>query len=173
MPVYPIALRKKSMLHRQGTKEYHQVLIVNGEGRAVVIQRWGKKNAEGQMRVDAFHHSDAAVAEFESKDRDKKRNGYEHDPARDTIVQCDDEADFRKKLGILYLSKLGPDNLEHIAPGADTTGVRTPDPQPEFDRDGKIVRKGYQPRHKFTDFVEPAGPSVADEVAHNENWGTW
>lgn len=173
MPIYPIALRKKSMLHRQGTKEYHQVLITNGEGRALLINRWGKKNTEGQMKVDVFQDVGQAIEMFDAKDRDKKRNGYDHDPARDAIVQAEDEAEFRKKLGVLYLAKLGADNLEHIAPGADTTGVRAPDPLPEFDREGKIVRKGYQPRNKFTDFIEPAGPSVADEVAHNENWGSW
>jgi predicted DNA-binding WGR domain protein len=173
MPVYPIALRKKSMLHRQGTKEYHQVLITNGEGKAVLIQRWGKRNTEGQMSVQTYDDAYQAVGMFDAKDRDKKRNGYEHDPARDTIVECKDEAEFRKKLGHIYLHKLGVANLEHIAPGADTSNVKDPEPPPQFDANGKVVRKGYQPKHTFTDFVEPAKPTVAEEVAQNENWGMW
>lgn len=171
MPVYPIALRKKSMLHRQGSKEYHQVLITNGEGRAVLIQRWGKKGAEGQMSVEAFDGTERAVEKFDAKDRDKRRNGYEHDPARDTISECVDEAEFRRKLGPVYLHKLGPKNLEHIAPGADASNVKDPDPPTEFDSNGRVVRKGYQPKHTFTDFVEPPKPTVEDHVRENENWG--
>lgn len=173
MPVYPIALRKKSMLHRQGTKEYHQVLITNGEGKAVLIQRWGKRNTEGQMSVEAFHGTERAVEKFDHKDRDKRRNGYEHDPSRDTIVECKDETEFRKKLGHIYLHKLGPANLEHIAPGADTSNVKDPEPPPEFDRNGRVVRKGYEPKHKFDGFVEPPKPTVEQQVAENENWGLW
>jgi predicted DNA-binding WGR domain protein len=172
MPVYPIALRKKSMLHRQGTKEYHQVLITNGEGRALLIQRWGRKNAEGTMDFDTFSDSGTAVRAFDQKDREKRARGYDHDPARDTIVECADEAEFRRKLGRMYLFKAGAANLDFISPGIDTTGVEEADPYPfETTRDGRVVRKGFQPKHTFTDFVEPAQPSVEEQVAENELWG--
>lgn len=173
MTTYPIALRKKSMIHRQGTKEYHQVLITNGDGKALLIQRWGKRNTEGQMQVVAYNTTGAAVSEFDKKDRQKRSNGYEHDSSRDTIVECADEFEFRKKLGHIYLHKLGPKNLEHIAPGADTSNVVDAEEPPVFDPNGRVVRKGYEPRHKFTDFVEPPKPTVESQVAENENWGLW
>ncbi|MCP1540031.1 WGR domain-containing protein [Methylorubrum extorquens] len=175
MTVYPIAIRKKSMLHRQGTKEYHQVLIVNGEGRAVLVQRWGKKNTTGQMKVETFERSEMAVTSFEMKDSEKRshRGGYEHDAGRDNLIECANAAEFAKALGPHLRFNMGAANLLHVAPDLDVSGVKEPDPVPEFDRDGKVVRKGYQPKHVFKDFVDPAAPTVEEEVAANPNWGSW
>lgn len=174
MSVFPIAIRKKSMLHQQGTKEYHQVLVVTGDNRGMLMQRWGKKGAWGQMSTEVFRDVGQATAAFENKDREKRsgRSGYRHDPARDTIVECNDEAEFRAKLGRQYFFQAGANNLDFIVPGIDTTGVETVTPA-EFEEvaPGRVVKKGYQPKHEFKDFVEPPKPTVEDQIAENPNWG--
>lgn len=174
MSVFPIAIRKKSMLHRQGTKEYHQVLVVTGDDRAMLIQRWGKKNTWGDMKTEVFRDVGQASAAFEAKDREKRsgRGGYENDASRDTIVECNDEAEFRAKLGRQYFFKAGANNLDFIVPGIDTEGVEFVTPS-EFEEvaPGRVVRKGYQPRHTFTDFEKPHVPTVEEQVADNPDWG--
>ncbi|AMB48234.1 WGR domain-containing protein [Methylobacterium sp. AMS5] len=169
IPVYPIAVRKLTMQHRTHEKDYHQVLICTNEGRSVVINRWGKRGAKGQMEIKRFGTIKEATAALESKNRDKQKGGYVHDRSKDNLVQCNDEAEFKKAVGTLYWFEMKSD-LVFLVPNIPTDGMKDPDlPTWEPDGNGGIVHKGYQPKHKY---VEPE-PTVEEKVAENELWGSW
>lgn len=169
MSAYPIVVRKITMKHRTHEKDYHQVLIVTQDKRCIVINRWGKRGQKGQLEQTRYPEPKSAVAAFDGKRRTKNKDGYVYEPSVDKSVECNDEAEFRKVLGLLYWGEM-KSNLEWLVPGIDTTGSKDPDlPQWEEGADGKLVHKGYQPKHPYK---EPE-PTVEDKVAENENWGAW
>ncbi|TXN07935.1 WGR domain-containing protein [Methylobacterium sp. WL103] len=169
MSAYPIVIRKITMKHRTHEKDYHQVLIVTDDERCLVVNRWGKRGQKGQMEFHRFSNPKLAVEALNAKRSTKERGGYVYDQRADLSKDADDEDAFRKALGLIYWTGMKSE-LEWLVPGIDTAGAKDPDlPTWEEGADGKMVHKGYQPKHKFVE----AEPTVEQKVAENENWGAW
>lgn len=166
MSVFPIIVRKVTMKHRTHEKDYHQVLICTNDDRSLVINRWGKRGAKGQLEFNRHADPASAVAGFETKQSTKRRDGYVHESSADKIFETHDEAELRKAIGLLYWGEMKSE-LEWLVPGIDTAGAKDPDLPTWAEEDGKLVHKGYQPKHKFIE----AEPTVEDQIADNANWG--
>src|SRR6185312_14676913 len=84
--------------HTGGTKEYHLVSIVRKDGRSLVINRWGKTGAWGQMNVSRHGTDYAAQRALQEKQCDKERRDYKlsHDTGTVTI---NTENTFKRDLG--------------------------------------------------------------------------
>jgi predicted DNA-binding WGR domain protein len=80
-------VKKISMPHSGGTKEYHILSVVDERtGRGVVLTRWGKAGAWGQCESQTFENDDdfALGSEvddfFSQRMRDKEARGYKRPP---------------------------------------------------------------------------------------------
>ena len=167
MSIYPITVRKVTLGHRQGTKEYHLALIETDDGRAVLINRWGKVGQWGQMAIEAGTADECGRA-LQQKRNEKEGRGYGYDPTKDKTAKSLDLPSFKKVLGDGYFYKLGA-HMKHLDPDADATGVREPVESEYEDEAGRLVHKGYQPKHT-PKIVEP---TPAEINAGNPDWGTW
>lgn len=159
-----ITIRKLSMQHRGGTKEYHLLLVANSEnGKGLLVSRWGKTGAWGQMKTEKGTESDATRA-FHAKFDEKSTRGYRTTADKTDGVHTYEEA--AKIIGMTYWPQLGAHNLEHVFPGVDTAGVREAKPATwKETKDGKWERDD-KPEHSM--------PSKDDELAEaksNPNWG--
>ena len=191
MPTFPIVVRKKSMLHRQGTKEYHQVLVTNADDKALVIHRWGKARTEGQMKAIQFETGRGGFALFDEKDREKDAEPREFvfinyffsrltftnqvgDPSGLKGVSLGPIGNPVGPMGRLYMTMACGGNLNHVCPELDTAGVKEPEvAEYEEIANGGFVRKGYQPKQRFDGFIEPPKPTIADKIAQDADWGSW
>jgi predicted DNA-binding WGR domain protein len=157
-------LSRRTMRHRQGSKEYHFLAIENVEKDvALVVLRWGKTGAWGQMQVHVGNR-DKIQDLFLKKTREKEKGGYTQIANNSTEVSRVEEV---KKLATLpYWSKLGADNIKKVMPEADTKGVTDPveltDDDFEEGPDGKIRKKHKIKEHP--DFVETEATRAAREL---------
>lgn len=159
-----IFIRKVSMRHRSGTKEYHLLLVKNSaNGRGILVNRWGKAGAWGQMKTEKNTEANSANS-FTSKVNEKEARGY--NIYADKIEEAANVEEAKSIIGMTYWPQLGAANLEHVFPGVDTYGVREAKPAAwKETQDGKWERDD-KPEHSM--------PSKEDEVAEaktNPNWG--
>jgi len=162
--MYPVAVEFHTAKHAGGTKEYHMVLIRTNDGRGMVINRWGRLMAAGQMSVEKGDFVDVRRA-FDKKYKDKYEGEYRQGySSRSKIANSLDE--LRQTLGFLW-AKLGKDNATWLAPGVDVSDVREPD-KDEFveQSDGSFRKKPRAPR-----LVETPEPSVADRAKDDPLFG--
>lgn len=159
-----IAVRKVSMSHRSGTKEYHLLLIVNAdEGTGILVSRWGKAGTWGQMKSEKGSASDCLRA-FNAKQYEKESRGYRSSfDKSEQFVSADDAKPF---IGMTYWPQIGAANLQHVFPGVDTSGVREAKPAVWKEKEGGGWERDEKPEHSM--------PSKEDEIAEakaNPNWG--
>lgn len=168
--MFPFKIRKVSLRHRGGTKEYHFVSIRSADpskGPSLAIFRWGKAGSWGQLSFDrgnVFGVEDAC----EKKLREKEGRGYS--VSKDATVEVNDLAALKTSLGVGYWGSLG-EHIDYLLPGAadaEKRGVRTPDP-PRFDENGNPTGLARKP--KLIEEPPEAEPTVEDRVAQNPNWG--
>lgn len=168
-PIYPISIQRRTLSFEQGrsSKEYHIIYIETAGGRALVINRWGRKGSWGQMQVFAFSKLTEAASYAAEKEREKIGKGYSVS-AVPPVQVCADEYDFRMRLGPQYIANLNPDNLRFLlGEDVDTTGVRERE-NPEFEQtpDGRWVRK-----EKPLNTIKDPEPTVEEQVSRNPLWG--
>lgn len=159
-----ILIRKVSMQHRGGTKEYHLLSVRNTTtGKAILVTRWGKTGTWGQMKTEKGTETDVSRA-FDAKFDEKSGRGYRITNEKNASAANADEA--QHIIGITYWPQIGAANLEHVLPGVDTTGVREAKPATwKETKDGKWERDD-KPEHSM--------PTKEDEIAEakaNPNWG--
>lgn len=159
-----ISIRKVSLRHRSGTKEYHLLLIQNGHtGTGVLVNRWGKAGAWGQMKTEKGSTNDCAK-NYSAKLHEKESRGY--NIYSDKHENFSDAESAKGFIGVTYWPQIGPDNLLHVFPGIDVSGVREVKPANwKETKDGKWERDD-KPEHSM--------PSKEDEIAEakaNPNWG--
>lgn len=136
MSVYPMTIYTESMDHKGGTKSYHFMIIANAQGKSVLVNRWGKTGAFGQFQVQTFEKFSEATAAKSKKRADRRNNGYQigNVDKQDQIFDADG---LRKFLGHGYGPQFGPDNLLHLDPEYDVTGVRGA--KVDYDADGNKI----------------------------------
>lgn len=152
-------------------KDYRTVLIQNNKtNRAIIIFRWGKAGAWGQMKVERFDRVSEAVAAVRTKISEKQNKGYRHVGIGTTVNNLDSEDQFKHVLGPQYWAQIGADNLKFICPEVDATGSRErPNPDWELGADGKWHAKP-PPTRMVPDPVEPE-PTAEEQVQRNPMWG--
>lgn len=158
MSVYPITSRTITLNHQGGTKSYHLHLIQAASGNCVVINRWGKTGALGEMKIETFDSPIKAQRAFDRKETEKTRKGYRQDtPARETTAK--DSSELVKAVGNVYFNKMGAAAVQHLDPGFDTTGMRQLD-GPNWDEDGNKLDSARK--------VDPATIRAAQIAAEKE-----
>lgn len=147
MSEYPMEVAKASLSHKGGTKDYFLTLVVNAQGRAIVIRRWGAKGATGQVRVKSFPSQSAAEADFQ-KELDHRQSGSKGYSITDSkTLKIESSAQFPLVVGRTIFPKIGPANVKHLDPAYDTTGMR----EPESNRDEDDNFIGNTTRHVTID----------------------
>lgn len=170
--MFPFAIRKVSLEHRGGTKEYHLVCIQSKDsksGPSLLIKRWGKKGTWGQVqfiRGNAFEVED----EFTKIQRQKEGRGY--DVTSENRNGAEDIDGLRKVLGPGYWRDMGKE-LPYLMPGKDPSafkGARAA-VEPRFDDDGNPTG-AEPPKPKLIDDLPP--PKTREElIESNPLWGSF
>lgn len=154
MSVYPMEIAKVSLGHKGGTKDYFLTLIVNATGQAVVIRRWGKKGATGQVTVKKFDNGGLAETDFQKEltKRQSGSKGYQIEDSKTLTVES--QSQLPLMVGRTVFPQMGGSNVKHIDPGYDVTGMR----EPESNRDDDDNFVGNTPRHVSVD------PAVVEKL---------
>ncbi|WLR91029.1 WGR domain-containing protein [Shinella zoogloeoides] len=135
------------MSHKGGTKDYFLTLVVNAQGRAIVIRRWGAKGATGQVRVKKFASQLEAEVDYQ-KELDHRQSGSKGYRITDSkTLQIEKREAFPFVVGRTVFPKIGPANVQHLDPTYDTTGMR----EPESNRDDDDNFIGNATRHVTID----------------------
>jgi predicted DNA-binding WGR domain protein len=133
MSVYPIKTRSISLDHQGGTKSYHLHMIEAANGHCVVINRWGKTGAFGEVDIKTFDSPVKANRAFDKKENEKTRKGYSQvGSTRETTAA--DASELVKAVGMAVFNKMGAAAVKHLDPTFDTTGMREADP-PQYDEE--------------------------------------
>ncbi len=141
MSAYPVRVESISLDHRGGTKSYHATKVTAQGGNSLVILRFGKTGAFGQVKVDMHDLASRADKAFEKKIDEKMKKGYAVDPKHDPKPQdASDFEELRRLIGRATIGKLGPNHLSHIDPSLDTTGVREAE-LPRYDENGHLDKE--------------------------------
>ncbi|MDE4297067.1 WGR domain-containing protein [Phaeobacter gallaeciensis] len=135
---YPVRIEAISLDHKGGTKSYHITKVTNQNGKSLVIYRWGKTGAFGEVMTEKFESASAADKAFEKKLGTKMKGGYSPDAQHDPMpVDVNDFDGLRKKLGRPTMARLGPDHISHIDGDVDTSGVKDAE-TPRIGEDGRL-----------------------------------
>jgi predicted DNA-binding WGR domain protein len=166
----PCTISKQSRNHKGGTKDYHIVTIAAVDGSyGILITRFAKKNAWGQMQVQTFYSTSAMAVAANAKRKEKFDREYTRSIGETgSVYECRTFDDVKKALGPAYWSKLTRAVIDII--GGDSSIVREQPLTDDWtrDKDGKLVR-AEQPLRT----VEVAKPTVEDKIKQNANWGLW
>lgn len=153
---------RRTLRHRQGSKEYHFLAIDNvNSGESLLVLRWGKTNAWGQMQVHVGTKA-AMLHLLNTKTREKEKGGYNQ--INNNTSAADDVTAVKKLATVAYWSKLGADNIKKVMPEADTTGVVDPT-EVEFEEDAKGNFKAKHTVRPHPDFHETEEAKAAREEA--------
>lgn len=167
--MFPINMHKRKLVHKGGMKEYHTVILLTDDDRALVIRRWCKVKSWGQMEVECFSDREVGSNAFFAKIEEKSKRGYVVDPGISHEVL--DLSDLKRILGAQYWAQLGPENAEWLIPGVDTTGIKAP-PMATWEKTDKTGRyKRVEPPLLTIEQPPPREPTIDERVAQNPNWG--
>ena len=167
MSVYPITSKTVSLDHQGGTKSYHLHLIQNGDGKCVVINRWGKTGAIGEMKFEMFDSPVAAERAFARKETEKTRKGYRQTNATREAT-ANSQTELVKAIGTVYFNKMGASMVKHLDPSFDTTGMREMD-GPDWDEDGNKVDSSRKVDPAVIRAAQIAAEKEAAEKAYSAN----
>ncbi|MFA9261814.1 MAG: WGR domain-containing protein [Undibacterium sp.] len=152
---------KITLDHKGGTKSYNLIVVdSNDSSRSILIKRWGKTGALGQMSSHFGSSLDMNQVASDTVD-EKTRRGY--GIARSDQFQADDSADLARHVGRTVWPKIGADAINYLDPGIDTTGWREPD-APTMPEDSKMGDKSV-PREarKFVPSAEDEARAQAEQ----------
>lgn len=167
MSVYPITSKTISYDHQGGTKSYHLHLIQAANGNCVVINRWGKTGAIGEMKIEMFDSPVKAQRAFDKKETEKTRKGYrQNGPAREATAK--DASEIVKAVGNVYFNKMGATAVQHLDPAFDTSGMREVD-SPQWDEDGNKLDSSRKVDPAAVRAAQLAAEKEAAEKAYSEN----
>lgn len=158
MSTFPIKCQKLTMDHRGGTKSYHLLQLTNTDGEAILVKRWGKTGAFGQMDVRRGNaHDMASLWNAIHREKTSGLKGYEPGEIKGFNAMTEDE--LKKFVTVPLWTKLGADNIKHVIPEASAIGVKDPEVI-EWGEDGKPVPK--KPLEM---------PDTENRTKTNPNWG--
>lgn len=170
---FPISISKVSLKHDGETKAYHVTTACNARGQGITIFRWGRIGREGQVLVEKHHSSSATAQAALARIKQKQRRGYEESAAKEHTATT--EAELKQFIGPSIWFKIGADAISHLAPGASTAGVTTPEPEAVWEIDPKTGEHVNINARKPRGIPEPAPvePTIADKIAADPLFGEW
>lgn len=170
MSVYPITISKTTMGYTYGRsdKQYHVLVLHNADGRAVLINRWGKRGSWGKLDVQQYNSDDEAYKTAQ------KLTGYKISSRGYTIeaentVECNDARKLIDALGPQYYYNIGCEALKWLDPDISVSGVKPPESlSPVFvqDKNGRWVPEPRPPR-----MPAELVPTPEPIVEKNPMWG--
>lgn len=136
-----------SLDHRGGTKSYHLAWISCEEtGKSILMKRWGKKGAFGQLQVLTFGNSLGAWHAAQQMIGEKRRGGYE-------VVSESSADNTRQTLGMFFgpavWNGFGAENIEFLDADIDTSGMKRAAPAATRDENDRFTPTA--PRHVVPD----------------------
>jgi predicted DNA-binding WGR domain protein len=172
--MFPMTVKKESgrAASSSGGKDYHLLMISSSDGRAIVVNRWGRKGQWG-TGWSCKYYDDASEARSDYKEKYKQKLGRdysEHFLNRNDTAQDLDE--LKKHLGRQYVATIGK-TLGELVTGMDTTGLRETEPESEFAEDANGNWRKVDKQRRTLEPAKPEEPKVVDLVKQNSNWGTW
>lgn len=157
----------RTLQHRSGSKEYHLLAIENkANGKAIIVLRWGKTNAWGQLQVHQGQRADIELL-WEGKTREKEKGGYEQTKNKSTEVSI--PSDVPKLIGPQYYKNIGADNLKFLDAGFDTSGVKDPVQTKFVKNDDGSFSADNTPRKSPP--VKPVEETFEERQARDPLWG--
>lgn len=169
--MYPITVLKQSGRARSssGGKDYHLVLIQNVNGKSLVIHRWGRARQWGNgWKLEQFDDPRDADRAYAKKYSEKMHGEYT-DHFLNKNITVNDAGELQKALGHQYMKQIGK-AIAHVDPSFDTTKLRDPQPETEWEKgpDGRTRVK-----ERVRKLVEQPPEPPEDRAAINPLWGTW
>ncbi|MBX4911388.1 WGR domain-containing protein [Rhizobium bangladeshense] len=137
---YPIDFAQIALVYSDGNRSnkfYNATLLVAPTGMAILIRRWGKAGAPGEMKIERFAIQKKAETEFEKLVQSKIGKGYE--TKSNDIKQIADESSLRVTLGPAVWPRIPGPDLQHILPSMDVTGRPKELNAPRFSEEGKYL----------------------------------
>lgn len=135
MSSFPMSIYKVEYKHKGGTKAYFLTLVTNAANESILIKRWGKVGATGQLKVEQFGTAGPGNAAFSKAQKERESRGY--------ILQKDDTKivpdlpGLQLAIGRTIYPMVGAHNINHLDPTIDTTGMR--EPEATQDENGKYT----------------------------------
>lgn len=159
MTTFPMRVTKQTLDHQGGTKSYHFVFIRNNDGYGLLIKRWGKKGAFGQMEV-----LEGPLAEdiWRRTLKDKQKRGYSIETER--LIDVNDLGQLKTALTPRVYTSIGAGALTNLIPGVDTTGVKDPEKIEWVENPDGSMKIAEKPIIKIEETIE-------DQIAANSKWG--
>ena len=158
--------------HRQGTKSYYLVWVLNPDNdAALVVRRWGKKGQLGQFKIESGH-SFLMNKDLEGEIEQREKRGYNEISDQHHVCQTVEDAQKLLSLPIHYWSKLGETHIKTVF-GIDVPKGSTREAAPlEFEDDPKTGRKRVKDKPILRKEPEaPKVPTLEEEQKHNPLWG--
>jgi len=144
------------LTHSGGTKDYDLLVIENpGNDRAVLVQRWGRKDTPGQRKTSTGP-TEQIRREFWTISKSKERRGYREDAPPTFDERISSAADLRAVERAFARINLVLDN-------------KTKDFLMAVDQGTQFAKPTTPPLKGEPDDM-PFGADVGQEV---EAWGTW
>lgn len=121
---------------KRSNKFYKLFLLVNADGKSVVVRHYGKNGTAGDVIVKNFNSQKGGEVEYEKLFKEKSGKGYGVDT--NNAKQITDQEDLRKLLGMAIWPKMPPSAMTHLVPDADVSGRKELNP-PRFDENGNFL----------------------------------
>lgn len=164
---FPMRIIKESArcpYSRGGGKDYHLVLIVATDDKAMLIRRYSKKGQWGSMFTQVGSISQMQTV-FDGIFKEKMRGEYK-EMIQSTKKDVNNEREFKEALGAQYWAKIAPNELKFLSDEIDVTDCKAEKPVRWVKKeDGKFERVE---EHLL---VEEAPEPVEARVDENPTWG--
>ncbi|QIG69105.1 WGR domain-containing protein [Rhizobium phage RHph_N1_15] len=160
---YPIDFAHIALAYSDGNRSnkfYNATLLAAPNGMAIIIRRWGKAGAAGEMKIERFAILKKAEAEFEKLVASKTGKGYE--VKSNDIKQIADESSLRVTLGPAVWPRIPGPDLQHILPNTDVTGRPKELNAPRFSEEGRYLG---EPKPRVFSPAEIAAAREAEKLA--------
>jgi hypothetical protein len=169
--MFPMTVLKQS--GRAVTKDYHLILITTADGRALYINRWGKKTQWGSgWKCEHYGDAGAATADYRKKYREKLGGEYTEHFIHST-KQVKDEAELRKALGHQLIQAIGGPKWAQLIPGADISGLKDGQEEVVWEQQTDGTHRPREKRRKLLEDAPEQPEPIEDRIATNPNWGIW
>jgi predicted DNA-binding WGR domain protein len=154
----------RSLTLHEITKSYYLTLVTTSTGRTVLIRRWGKKGAFGELKAETYERPIQGEKAWDKLEREKTGKGYRQEgPMR--VEEVKSAAELKSKMGLPVFAKMGKEAVSWLDPDLDTSGMRDAEP-PRIGEDGRLT--GEDKPRKVDLSAELAAQKAADAKAAEE-----
>jgi predicted DNA-binding WGR domain protein len=170
---------RRSATHVGGTKEYHLIVIrkmdadtLNIQG-GVLIKRWGKKGAWGQVKVETYKDKFSLETAERLITNAKFSKEYSNPIRTPGSMDLTDWDLFKTHLGPQYWSILGEEAKDYLGFPEDVR--EAPKPGWEY-KEGKLVESDFKPirRERTPEEIQRLEDErMQRQMEINPNWGLY